>query len=711
MAGRTALATPTDVNLRNGKVVSIDSDNQIVLSFTNWCDTLAYCTVSIFNCTNNKLVKKTVYRWFNDGKYAWQKGSVPKIFINASGDDDGAVLYTGKHYKLSLILYANMADITGAFQNIPNCCVPYASGKIEWAQNYHQFKIATGIPKLEAPSEWGDTGDIIGCTKMRIGDEERMVVDYDSTTGMVTVEADFSTDVADNINNAQYFLNCNFISTSGSETEGSYDFYIRDEVQTVTETTPCPLGLRVTNTYFHPNSVGLENYRMRLYQTEGNTTMSGTIQAKTSDTEAYVDSKNILIGIEIEQNIVGKKIIIERIVGSHSGTVDEGYSSTIINYNSEYGIATLAYPLPVVPETGAKYSIYLGEDTLIGDSGEIYSYDLGYNFPQYVLGEDINVETTLTTYEKQQLTITKHIKVDMPTQDSPITGHNIIVDGENQNVVIGLTGQSSLVHFDTDGYNVFRREVGDYLWGRLGFIPIGTVMQYIDYTAGNNREYEYLISRTIKEVPTYVPEDNYKPYTIIPVKTAWDGWTITSIHPYTGYLEKYGRAEMAFGKYVRHLSKEKVRTASDISAYSFVFAKEPYVVGETWHFISEIDSGDIAHNLGLNVHVGTSAYPTVTRTNNIYQSGTFRTRLLSLECPSGEIYDDIEKVDRWNKFITGDNAFILRSDKGDVWIVAISDSPSRSYDETFNPILTTASYSWVEIMKPEDIDIIQYKIK
>lgn len=154
MAGRTALATPTDVNLRNGKVVSIDSDNQIELSFTNWCDTLSYCTVSIFNCTNNKLVKRTVYRWFNEGKYAWQKGSVPKIFINASGDDDGAVLYTGKHYKLSLTLYANMADITGAFQNIPNCCVPYASGKIEWAQNYHQFKIATGIPKLEAPSEW-----------------------------------------------------------------------------------------------------------------------------------------------------------------------------------------------------------------------------------------------------------------------------------------------------------------------------------------------------------------------------------------------------------------------------------------------------------------------------------------------------------------------------------------------------------------------------
>jgi hypothetical protein len=449
---------------------------------------------------------------------------------------------------------------------------------------------------------------------------------------------------------------------------------------------------------------------MRLYQTEGDTRISGTIQDTTSETESSIDLRNILIATDIEQNIIGKQIIIERIMGSHQSFVDEGYSSTIITYNSDTGLAGLAYPLPVMPEVGSMYSIYLGDDTLIGDSGEIYSYDLAYNFPQYVLGETLNVETTLTTYEKQQLTVTKRITVDMPTQDSPIISHTVTVDKENQNVVLGLVGQSSVVHFDTDGYNIFRRRTGEYLWERLGFVPIDTVMQYIDYTAGNNQEYDYLISRTIKEATTYVPANNYKPYLIPHVKTEWDGWTITAITPYTDYIKKYARDVAALGKYTQNLNKEKTRTNPDINPLSFVFAKEPYIVGETWHFISDIDSGDISHNLGLNVHVGTSAFPTVTRTNNVYQSGTFRTRILSLECPSGEIYDDIEKVDRWNKFITGDNAFILRSDKGDVWIVAISDSPSRSYDETFNPILTSVSYSWVEVMKPEEIDIIQYEI-
>ena len=713
MAGRTALATPTDVYPRNGQPVVFDADDQFPITFTNWCDSLSYLRIIMYDATTNKFIASVVYHWWGapDTYYLWQKGSTPKIYIDRHwGQGEYGEFISGRHYKYNLILYAGIPDPNVEHQNLPNCCVPYASGKIEWAQNYHQFKIATGITKLEAPEYWGDTGQIIGCTKMRIANEERIVTAYDPNTGIVTVESDFSQDVADNINTAQYFLNCNYISTSGSETEGSYDFYIREEIQTATTTIPCPLGLRVENTYFHPNTVGLENYQMRLYQSEGNAGLNGTIQDTTSETESSIDLRNILIATNIEQNIIGRKIIIERIRGSHQGSVDEGYTSTIITYNSDTGLAGLAYPLPVMPEVGSKYYIYLGDDVLVGDSGEIYSYDLTYNFPEYVLGETLNVETTLTTYEKQQITISKRISVEMPTQDSPISSHTITIDKENQNVMIGLIGSSSLVHYDTDGYNVFRRKTGEYIWNRLGFIPLSVTMQYIDYTAGNNQEYEYLISRTIRESSTYVPANNYKPYLIPHVRTGWDGWTITAITPYTDYMKKYARDVSALGKYVQNLNKEKTRTKKDNSSLSFVFAKEPYVVGETWHFVSEIDSGDISHNLGLNVHVGTSAFPSVTRTNNIYQSGTFRTRILSLECPSGEIYDDIEKVDRWNKFITGDNAFILRSDKGDVWIVAISDNPSRSYDETFNPILTTVSYSWVEVMKPEEIDIIQYEI-
>lgn len=177
------------------------------------------------------------------------------------------------------------------------------------------------------------------------------------------------------------------------------------------------------------------------------------------------------------------------------------------------------------------------------------------------------------------------------------------------------------------------------------------------------------------------------------VVTDWDGWTITSIIPYRTVDTYY--------------NKEDVRTKNISNKLSFIYAQEPYVLGETWRFISSIDSGDITHNLGLTVHTGTSAFPTVTRTNNTYQSGSFIANLLSVECPSEKIYDDIEKVNRWIKFINGDNPFILKSDKGDVWIIAISENTSRRYDESTPWILTNVSYSWVEIDKPENVQIVK----
>lgn len=717
MAGRTALATPTDVYPRNGQPVVFDADDQFPLTFTNWCDSLSYLRITMYDATTNKKVASVVYHWWDgdhpNNYYLWQKGSTPKIYIDRLwGQGEYGEFISGRHYKYNLIMYAGIPDVNNNYQNKPNCCVPYASGKIEWAQNYHQFKIASGILKLTEPEYWGDTANIIGCTKMRIANEERMVTSYDSETGIVTVESDFSNDVADNINNAPYTLNCNYISTSGSETEGTYDFYIREEIQTATTVSNVPVGLRVSNTYLHPNGVGLENYQMRVYQSEGTMAVhNGTIQAATQDTESSIDLRNILIGTDIAENLVGKRIIVEPSLGASQTTrVSEGYTSTIVGYNSTYGLAVLSTALPTIPEVGTKYTIYLNDDALVAESEKVYNYNLMYNFPIYTLGETFVVESTLTTYEKQEVTVSKRITIDMPDLDSSISAHTVTVDGENQNVILGLTGSSSLVRYETDGYNIFRREAGQYLWKLSGFVSLGTSMQYIDYLAGNNREYEYLVSRTVKPTTSYDPAENYKPYEIDSVKTAWDGWTITAITPYTDYVKRYARSDKTVGKYARHLTKEEVRTTGDFSILSMVFAKEPYVVGETWKFISDIDSGDIAHNLGLNVHVGTSALPTVTRTNNNYQSGSFRTRIMSLECPSGEIYDNIEKVERWNKFITGDNAFILRSDKGDVWIVAISDNPSRTYDETFNPILTSVAYSWVEVAKPEEIEIIQFEV-
>lgn len=56
----------------------------------------------------------------------------------------------------------------------------------------------------------------------------------------------------------------------------------------------------------------------------------------------------------------------------------------------------------------------------------------------------------------------------------------------------------------------------------------------------------------------------------------------------------------------------------------------------------------------------------------------------------------MEKVKTWMEFICGDNPFVLKSDKGDVWVVNIVNSPSRQYDETIEPIFTKIRYDWAE---------------
>ena len=101
-------------------------------------------------------------------------------------------------------------------------------------------------------------------------------------------------------------------------------------------------------------------------------------------------------------------------------------------------------------------------------------------------------------------------------------------------------------------------------------------------------------------------------------------------------------------------------------------------------------------------------FRSVSGTNNKYETGSFTTQLVTLDCATDKIYDNIEKVKKWTQFITDDCLFLLKSDKGDVWVVAISDNPSRQYDESVDDIITTISYSWTEVDSPDNIQIVEY---
>ena len=121
-----------------------------------------------------------------------------------------------------------------------------------------------------------------------------------------------------------------------------------------------------------------------------------------------------------------------------------------------------------------------------------------------------------------------------------------------------------------------------------------------------------------------------------------------------------------------------------------------YRIGEHWQFAVEIEDNDIVSNIGVNLHIK-GEKPTTTRTVQDYESGTFTADLTQINCLKNSIDYNIDTVKKWNDFIKGDNPFLLKSHKGDVWIINVSDNPSRVYETSYPELSVKISYSWVQV--------------
>ena len=88
-------------------------------------------------------------------------------------------------------------------------------------------------------------------------------------------------------------------------------------------------------------------------------------------------------------------------------------------------------------------------------------------------------------------------------------------------------------------------------------------------------------------------------------------------------------------------------------------------------------------------------------------SGTFNGAIVQANC-DGEVKwkDDINLVKAWRDFITRDCIYLLRSQKGDVWVVNVIDNPTTTYDEKYKPITTSVSFNWAECASIDDIMVV-----
>ena len=70
-----------------------------------------------------------------------------------------------------------------------------------------------------------------------------------------------------------------------------------------------------------------------------------------------------------------------------------------------------------------------------------------------------------------------------------------------------------------------------------------------------------------------------------------------------------------------------------------------------------------------------------------------------MNCETKEYTDDITLVREWRKFIAQPIMFMLKSQKGDVWFVNITDTPTTEYQEDHYKIPTSFSFNWVEVTR------------
>lgn len=321
---------------------------------------------------------------------------------------------------------------------------------------------------------------------------------------------------------------------------------------------------------------------------------------------------------------------------------------------------------------------------LIEESARLYSYNLSSSFPINPCTNTHVVQLNVATQDDDtQLirAIVPRISGDNPDkQGETCVLSNVIVnsmpvkiDDDNNKV---LTSDSHIkLEWNANKkeyiYDIFRSDIRED--GSIDGNPVylGCVggnesayepyEKFYDYTVENNHTYRYEIV-----VKSGYSSEYGKPlavHYIYNVSTKWQGWRIFSLLPQDDRCN-------------RHF----------------------FTVKDEWAFIAAIDSGSITHNIHSTLHVGTSGYPKTSRDSHVYESGTFTADLLKVSCPNNQLIDNIEQVKAWTRFISGNNSFLLKSAKGDAWVVNIVNSPTRKYEETWDPIFTNITYEWVECL-------------
>jgi hypothetical protein len=391
-------------------------------------------------------------------------------------------------------------------------------------------------------------------------------------------------------------------------------------------------------------------------------------------------------------NVIGKKFY----VGDTSFDIS---SRNIIGYDSNTGVITLSSGYSKYPSESATYHIFEDNASTLIETEDFYKMNTFYRNSYLAIDKVLKGTINIRTENDSTFTLSKTITFPKSEKDENGNAldilqylddnNNIIVLDEEEEVENEITNKYTKIktYFNSEdgsfSFNwlfkstyitntqsvcVYREEENrnqiDLIHSSMVYENMSKILNCTDYCVGNNVSYRYVILLQVKATGDINGEVSYKYYKYV---TPWycndnGSWTITG-------LEKTSATECG---------------------------KDVYYIQDTWRLYSQLESADIVQNINTQVHQSYSNYPKVGKLGNNYISGSLSAMLGTIDCDTDNFVDDFQKVSEWRDFIIKYDSYILRSQKGDVWQVSISDNPTTNYDEELS-LYTTISFSYTQI--------------
>ena len=250
-----------------------------------------------------------------------------------------------------------------------------------------------------------------------------------------------------------------------------------------------------------------------------------------------------------------------------------------------------------------------------------------------------------------------------------------------------------------------------------------------DFNIGNNRYYKYVFRLVENKIDGNV---EYQSGIIVPIKTSWQGWSITELHetddpkvftaaPKDVWKFKYN---ISNGAQTQNVAKTQQDTLSRYPIFSHG-VKNAVGGSVTCLLGREMINADYTNKEWVYEQDPNTSEPNfIWRENNgpFENLGGYRERLGRVQnfCGTNPDYlsasvlgfrnltsnEAVDMLDKWRDVCYSGNPKLLKDQKGQTFIIQITD-PSNTTNEAWEKMPEEISFSWIEIADAKYCRIIQ----